>query len=313
MSTTNFEIQFAPLQGFTEVNYRNAHHQIFGGVDTYFTPFVRIERGEFRNKDLRDIEMNNNTNPVIPQMIASTAEELHLLTDLFLEKGYTCADLNLGCPFPLIANKKKGAGILPYPTMIKDLIDAVNQRTEMQFSLKTRLGWESQEELIRVMPLINDSALTQVAVHARYGKQQYKGNIDLSAFEEVYQICEKPLLLNGDIKIPEQISDIREQFPHLKGIMIGRGLLANPALAAEWKEQKKWDTKELYKKVGELHNNLYEIYSSDLSGEHQILNKMQVFWEYLLPDADKKWRKKILKTSKLSCYNEYVKELLNSY
>ena len=30
-------IHFAPLQGYTEAFYRNAHAAVFGGIDTYYT------------------------------------------------------------------------------------------------------------------------------------------------------------------------------------------------------------------------------------------------------------------------------------
>lgn len=45
----------APLQGFTEAPWRNLHQEVFGGIDAYYTPFVRMEKGEFRNKDVREI------------------------------------------------------------------------------------------------------------------------------------------------------------------------------------------------------------------------------------------------------------------
>ena len=53
-------IHFAPLQGYTDSVYREAHTRVFGGVDTYYTPFVRIEKGGFRNKDLKDIACDRN-------------------------------------------------------------------------------------------------------------------------------------------------------------------------------------------------------------------------------------------------------------
>ena len=56
-------IHLAPLQGYTEAAYRNAHAAVFGGVDVYHTPFVRIDRGEFRHKDVRDILPENNRVP----------------------------------------------------------------------------------------------------------------------------------------------------------------------------------------------------------------------------------------------------------
>ena len=67
----------SPLQGFTEAPWRNIHHELFGGIDAYYTPFVRVEKGEFRNKDIRDIEKDNNkVTCLIPQLIASTPAEL---------------------------------------------------------------------------------------------------------------------------------------------------------------------------------------------------------------------------------------------
>ena len=42
-------IHFAPLQGYTDVIYRNAHAACFGGIDAYYTPFVRLEKGTFRH------------------------------------------------------------------------------------------------------------------------------------------------------------------------------------------------------------------------------------------------------------------------
>lgn len=35
----------SPLQGFTEAPWRNIHHELFGGIDAYYTPFVRVEKG----------------------------------------------------------------------------------------------------------------------------------------------------------------------------------------------------------------------------------------------------------------------------
>ena len=49
------EIHFAPLQGYTDSIFRKLHTEIFGGVDKYYTPFIRVERGDFRKKDIREL------------------------------------------------------------------------------------------------------------------------------------------------------------------------------------------------------------------------------------------------------------------
>ena len=73
MTTPKLPLYFAPLQGYTEAPYRNAHAAVFGGIDGYFTPFVRLEKGHFRTKDVRDILPDNNQVPhITPQLLANT-------------------------------------------------------------------------------------------------------------------------------------------------------------------------------------------------------------------------------------------------
>ena len=80
-------IHFAPLQGYTEAIYRNAHATCFGGVDIYYTPFVRLEKGNFRKRDIRDIEPDNNHVPhLVPQLLASSPEKAETILSLLKSK-----------------------------------------------------------------------------------------------------------------------------------------------------------------------------------------------------------------------------------
>ena len=109
-------IHFAPLQGYTDAIYRNAHSAIFGGIDTYYTPFIRLDKGTFRNRDVRDIEPGTNEVPhLIPQLIGHEEEKVETILSLFTEKGYKEVDINMGCPFPMLAKRHNGSGILPFP------------------------------------------------------------------------------------------------------------------------------------------------------------------------------------------------------
>lgn len=303
-------IHFAPLQGYTDAVYRNKHHEIFGGVDTYYTPFVRLEKGEtFRNRERRDTESQNNQVPhLIPQLVASTPEELLSITSLFIEQGHKEADINMGCPFPMLARRHKGSGILPYPDEVKALLDATAQVPELKFSVKLRLGWEDPKECMRLLPMLNDYPLRQITLHARLGKQQYKGETDLNAFEEFYQSCRHPLFYNGDILTTENIRNITNRFPNLTGIMIGRGLLANPALAKEYITGRTLAADEYKDKLRALHEGLLSHYQANLQGDTQLLCKMKTFWEYLLPEMDKKIRKHIHKSTKMETYRAAVHE-----
>ena len=230
-------IYAAPLQGFTEAAWRNAHAQCFGGVEAYYTPFVRLEKGVIRNKDKRDVSPVENMVPrLIPQVIASEPEELRQLTDFLAELGYRELDVNMGCPFPLIVRRGKGAGILSSPEKVEALLETMKVFPEIRFSVKMRLGGQDAEEWKVLVPLLNRSWVTQVTLHPRIGKQQYKGTVDREAFRAFYEACERPLVYNGDLLTVADIREVLEAFPRLKGVMLGRGLLANPALALAFRE-----------------------------------------------------------------------------
>ncbi len=307
-----FSLFFAPLQGYTDAAYRNAHDLYFGGIDCYYTPFVRIERGEFRNKDIKDISAENNRIPsLVPQLIAAETDEMERIIHLFADKGYREIDINLGCPFPLIVKKKKGSGLLPYPEKIKELLDTVRKFSDIQFSAKLRLGLHSAIESLNLLPVLNDIPLKHITMHPRLGIRQYNGEVDLEGFGLFYEKCNHSLIYNGDINNMEDINRIRKLFPRLSGIMIGRGLLSNPALALEYRNDKKLSSDEFREKLMQMHQYVYEHYQNRIEGgDSQLLNKMKTFWEYPYPEMDRKIKKKIKKCSRLGDYEGIISSIV---
>lgn len=313
MNENLLPIHFAPLQGYTDAAYRRAHARIFGGIETYYSPFTRVERGEIRRRDERDVEPEANAGlHLIPQLIAPEVDKAEQIISLFIEKGYQEVDINLGCPFPALAKRHNGAGMLPYPEEVKMLLATITDRhPDIRFSVKLRLGWEHPEECLALLPLFNELPLSHIILHPRLGKLQYKGEADPDAFEEFYKGCNKPLLYNGDLHTVEEIHAIAGRFPRLAGVVIGRGLLANPALAWEYRQGQPISSDEMAKKVSRLHAEVFSSYQEQLQGgDVQLLMKMKSFWEYLLPDGDRKSKKTIHKTSKLANYQAAVSNLL---
>ncbi len=300
----------APLQGFTEAPWRNLHQEVFGGIDAYYTPFVRMEKGEFRNKDVREIASGNNTvSRLIPQLIASTPAELERLAGLFIEKGYKEADINMGCPFPLMTGKHKGSGILPYPAEVEALLKELVHYPELGFSVKMRLGWECADEWRPLLPLLNAAPLRRIVLHPRIGKQQYKGEVDLAAFTAFYEECAHPLVYNGDLLTVEDIRKVDEEFPRLEGgscwdagcwpILLWLGNMQTEPFFLPMSCMK----------VKALHARLLQYYEAYLQGEAQLLSKMKPYWEYLLPDADRKIKKAIKKATTMDKYLTAVNQL----
>lgn len=302
------EIHFAPVQGYTDSIYRNLHHSMFKGIDAYYTPFIRLEKGhEFRPRDLRDCDPSVNTvERLIPQVLGGEPGELRLALTMLREKGFQQSDINLGCPFPMIARKGKGAGLLPFPEKVKALLDILGEFKDITCSLKMRLGMERPDECLALLPVLNEAPLSAVFVHARVGVQEYKGEVNLDAFDRFLEGCHLPLYYNGDLKTTQDIQTIMERFPSLRGVMIGRGLLANPALAEEYLEGKSLTAGERLTRFRAFHDALLAAYAERLQGDAHLLMKMKTFWEEFMPWADRKALKKIHKSTKMSQYHEAV-------
>ena len=234
------EIHFAPLQGYTDDCYRRAHHQLLGGIDCYYTPFVRLEHGAAREKDLRDVRPDFNEGvPVVPQVIARDGQELSALIEVLRPMGYTRLDINMGCPFTLQTRHGRGAGLLPNPEAVEDICRIVRQHEgELTFSVKMRLGLHEVDEWEHVLPILNDTPLVHICLHPRTADEGYKGAVHLDEFARFAHLCDHPLLYNGDLRTPADLARISQQFPGLKGVMIGRGLLARPSLAFEYKNKR---------------------------------------------------------------------------
>ncbi len=317
-------ILFAPLQGYTTGIYRKAHAEIFGGVDAYYAPFLRIENGKPREKDLRDLnsfdgnarERNAREGNAreIPQIIASSVEEFKILANALIAKGYTEIDFNMGCPFPMQVNRHRGAGLLSDKQAIQEIMDEI-KATPVKFSVKMRLGQDTPEEAFALLPILNEAPLSQITLHPRLGKQQYKGAIDFKSFEKFYEECRNPLVYNGDITSVSQICEMERRYPKLAGVMIGRGLLAKPSLAAEYKGMRdincaaplNSDTHQnLLGKLFQMHQVIFDHACKTYQGDSQILSHVQSFWEYLEPSIPKKIFKKIKKAGKLSEYQEAI-------
>lgn len=303
-------IHFAPLQGHTDDVYRRIHHQLIGGIERYYTPFVRVEAGDIRSKDRRDIDPKNNEGiPVVPQIIFKNLKEFDYLVNEIEALGYRSIDLNMGCPFPLQAKHGRGSGILAHPDLIEEVASAIKARPHLAFSVKMRLGWDNAEEWKAVLDILNATPLIHIALHPRTGVQQYKGDIDHQAFAHFYEESHHPLIYNGDLTTLEQLRDMENRYPRLAGLMVGRGLLARPSLAKEYTEGREWNHEEHIHCLRSLHTELTEQYSHIVKGNDQLHSKLRTFWEYTEPLIGHKPYKKIMKSGNLRNYMNAIEEL----
>ena len=304
------EIHFAPLQGYTDFEYRRIHARHCGGVDTYYTPFIRWEKGGIREKDIRDILPENNEGlHLVPQIICADTDEFNRLADTIQEHGYGEMDLNMGCPAPMQTKLMRGSGILPYPTRVSALLKEMERRPEVRFSAKMRLGLEGKEEWRELSGMLNSSCLKHLTVHPRIGKQMYKGEVDMDAFNEVYSSIHIPIIYNGDVTSMEQVSSLLERYPDLPGIMMGRGLLARPTLAQECLMGKEMPHEERMSILMQMHEDMLGYCTRKYKVDSQILLHIHAFWEYQESQLERKTWKKIMKAGNMKNYLEAIRKL----
>lgn len=214
-------------------------------------------------------------------------------------------------------SRHRGAGLLSDTQTVKSIMDEIallTVKNSIKFSVKMRLGQNSPDEAFALLPTLNDAPLAHITLHPRLGKQQYKGAIDFTSFVQFYDECRHPLVYNGDITSVSQMRKMESGYPKLAGIMIGRGMLARPSLAAEYKAASDTSAasiseRDLLNKILEMHGKLYEHARSTYQGDNQILSHIKSFWEYLEPSIPKKAFKKIEKAGNQSEYDAAVLSL----
>lgn len=226
----------APMQGLTEVLFRRVYEECFpGAIPLAVAPFIALTRNlrfSTDNAQIRDVLPENNVGsiPVIPQILGKEPEEFVLLANHLYALGYTEVNWNMGCPMRAVTAKHRGCGLMPYPDEVRAILDSVMPRLQGRLSVKVRLGLKEKDDIFRMVPILNDYPLASVTIHPRLGRQQYTGVPDLDTFGEVLPLLKAPVIYNGDLCTPDDIRHIRERFPQVADVMVGRGVLYNPTL-----------------------------------------------------------------------------------
>ena len=258
----------APLRGVTIRCFRETFAAEIreAGFTEAITPFIAAMAGL---DPLKDRELTgprgSRTLRVTPQFIGKDPAALRSCLERLKTAGYDTADLNCGCPFPMVRNKFRGSGILRTPQVLERML-AVGCEVmgPEKFSIKARLGVTEKDELLKLMPMINAFPLRFLTVHARTAKQMYEGAVDRDAFVRIAAVAKMPVVANGDL-------DWREG----KG-MVGRSFIRG--LGA------REDARELLARY-------LKASAAELCGERPVLGRMKELVSYWkeLPEWRRLW------------------------
>jgi tRNA-dihydrouridine synthase B len=302
-------LYLAPLRGLTDYIYRNTYSRHFDGFDAAVSPFIpTMTAVRFKKTHLKDVlPENNHAMPIIPQIIGNSPEDFIPLAQRLFDLGYETVNWNLGCPFPMVAKKQRGSGLLPYPQKIEAFLEATLPAIPNRLSIKARLGRKKTDEILTLLQIFNQYPLDEVIVHPRTGKQMYDGEPDLDMFEKCLQVSEHKIVYNGDINDLATFKIFSERFKTVDRWMIGRGALANPFLPATIKNGKDGSANKV-EVFRAFYDDLFEQYRQAFHGPGHLLDRMKGFWTYFSRSFQnsRQIKKKIHRTQTLDRYLKIV-------
>jgi tRNA-dihydrouridine synthase len=304
------EIHLAPMLGITDVWFRNAFSKHFGGLSGAIAPFIKLnQHGEFKQSKFKELNPKLNKRlKTIPQIMTNSPSSFSsFYTKLAEAYNYDEMNWNLGCPSPTSAGRGMGCGLMPDVERVDRVLDEFFTHHKSSLSVKTRLGFEDDLEIIKLAETLNRYPLKEVIIHPRTGKQGYGGDVSFDGFIRASKAIKHDVSYSGDLCSSADIKDVVSKCENLKKVYVGRGLLKNPYML-ESKSQLSQSTYVDFLK------DLASSYIEIKLGEKQALIRLKSLWYYFADHHDicKKTTKKIRKSNELSVYFDIVGQAVES-
>ena len=273
----------APMEGLTDRVWRQAHQKWFGWAGApakYYAPFLSPpENRVLIKKKMAELAPEANPGaPVVPQLLAKDGALAAWMVGQLRQLGYTEVNLNFGCPSGTVTAKGKGSGMLRDLDKLDAFLAALFAEAEGPLTVKTRLGVEKPEEFAAVLEVYNRYPIAELTIHPRVMRQQYRGIADREAFAKALPECRMPVCYNGDLTTVEQLRALEADFPAVQSLMVGRGIIADPALFRQALGGPAATKEELR---GYL-DDLYHGYTALFGSAGCAISRMKGHWFYLI-------------------------------
>lgn len=222
---------FAPMEGLTDSIYRRIHHKYYKGIDRYYMPFLSptVHRA-LTPRESREMPPADSEGFIaVPQLLTKVPEDFLWMAQQCKELGYDEVNLNLGCPSGTVTAKGKGSGMLRDLAVLDCFLDSIYQKAPLPISIKTRIGFSSNDDVPALVDIFNKYPIKELTVHPRIRDAFYKGAVDMESFRYFKTHCIIPLCYNGDICDLDQAKKIEVDY-QVDSVMIGRGLIAHPGM-----------------------------------------------------------------------------------
>lgn len=266
------------MEDVTDPPFRRVCHRL--GADIVYTEFISSE-GLIRDarKSTQKLKIYEDERPVSIQIFGSREEAMAESAQIAEAANPDFIDINCGCWVKDVVKRNAGAGLLRDLPLMRQVIKSVVDNTSLPVTVKTRLGWDRNSIVITdVARMVEDVGAVALAIHCRTRDQGHEGLTSWEYISEVKKAVSIPIILNGDVRSPENVKRAFET--GADAVMIGRAAIANPWIFRDAQH---------YMKTGEvppeptleermsvalehLRNNL------DYKGQHYGIIEFRKFW-----------------------------------
>ena len=298
---------FAPMEGITDAVYRRVHHRFFPGLHSYYMPFLSpTMHRTLTNRESRDLPPADSVPfRAVPQILTKVPEDFLWAARQCAQRGYDEVNLNLGCPSGTVVSKGKGAGMLAEPARLDEFLDAVFAATQLPISVKTRLGMTDAEEFPQLLRVFNQYPIRELTIHPRVRSQFYNGTVNMEMFRYALENSRNRLCYNGNLRTLTEVRAFEEAYPQVESVMIGRGLVGNPAMFCPGTSARK---------IRAFHDELLDTYIETFGSARNAIFRLKENWHcmILLFDGSEKLWKKLRKTTDIGEYRAITAEIFET-
>ncbi len=207
-----------------------------GAPDWFVTEYFRVHPDSRLDRYiLRSIDENETGRPVFAQMIGRDVPHLIRSADELARHPIAGIDLNLGCPAPIVCRKDAGGGLLRNPEKVDRLIGELREAIPGRFTVKTRLGYESEREFSQLLEIFRSHAIDGLTIHGRTVKERYQTPVHPDCVKMAVEVMPCPVIANGNVIDVETGLAYLEQ-TGAAGLMVGRGAIRNPWIFRQFVE-----------------------------------------------------------------------------
>lgn len=183
------------------------------------------------------LQFSDQEHPIACQLGGQDPEMMAKAANIVTQYGYDEINLNIGCPSDRVQKGAFGACLMANPQQVAKCYQAIQTRTHLPITIKTRIGIDhedSLEFLAAFIETLSAVGCSTFIIHARIAWLQglspkENRTVPPLNYDRVYQIKalypHLIIILNGGII---ELDTIPEHLKHLDGVMVGRACYQNP-------------------------------------------------------------------------------------